>query len=509
MRQDAAQFATITGVVPCRGRARDGLTRRQSETLTENTYMPSVHSLPILATLGLDPEHDLQAVLQAATDHLWMHASPWQALTTCPDRRLLVSGHGCTVVDAHGREYLDALSGLWLVNVGHGRSAIAEAMAQQAKTLAYASASRATTLPAIQLATLLARLTPGDLSSVFFSGGGSEAVESALKIARQYHTLRGEPERYKVIARRGSYHGATYGAMSVSGAPRSVDPYYSPLLPGALTVSAPYCYRCDYRKTYPACEVYCADAIADLMVYENPRTVAAVIAEPISAACGVVVPPAEYFPRLRDICDRHGVLLIFDEIITGFGRTGTMFAAEHWGVVPDIMALAKGLSSGYAPIAATVCRTHIARQFDSAQGKALAHLLTFGGQAVACAAALANLDIIVQEQLVENAAQQGQYLLAQLQQVAARHPSVGDVRGLGLLCALELVKDRRTKEPFAAEGPEISRLLEILAELGMLTRADTNLYLAPPLCIQRHEVDRLVAMVEAGLSRFEQECSYL
>jgi len=251
------------------------------------------------------------------------------------------------------------------------------------------------------------------------------------------------------------------------------------------------------------------DAIEDLIVYENPRTVAAVIAEPISAACGVVVPPAEYFPRLRDICDRHGVLLIFDEIITGFGRTGKMFAAEHWGVVPDIMTLAKGLSSGYAPIAATVCRTHIARQFDSAQGKALAHLLTFGGQAVACAAALANLDIIVQEQLVENAAQQGQYLLAQLQQVATRHPTVGDVRGLGLLCALELVKDRRTKEPFAAEGPEITRLLEILADLGMLTRADTNLYLAPPLCIQRHEVDRLVAMVDAGLSRFEQECSYL
>lgn len=488
---------------------RDCLTRRQSETLTENTYMSSVHSLPILATLGLDPEHDLQAVLQAATDHLWMHASPWQALTTCADRRLLVSGHGCMVVDADGREYLDALSGLWLVNVGHGRSTIAEAMAQQAKTLAYASASRATTLPAIQLATLLARLTPGDLSSVFFSGGGSEAVESALKITRQYHTLRGEPERYKVIARRGSYHGATYGAMSVSGAPHSVDPYYSPLVPGGLTVSAPYCYRCDYRKTYPACEVYCVDAIEDLIVYENPCSVAAVIAEPISAACGVVVPPAEYFPRLRDICDRHGVLLIFDEIITGFGRTGTMFAAEHWGVVPDIMTLAKGLSSGYAPIAATICRTHIARQFDSAQGKALAHLLTFGGQAVACAAALANLDIIVQEQLVQNAAQQGQHLLAQLQQVAARHPTVGDVRGLGLLCALELVKDRRTKEPFVPEGPEISRLLEILADLGMLTRADTNLYLAPPLCIQRHEVDRLVTMVDAGLARFEQECSYL
>ena len=282
--------------------------------------MPNEHSLSILATLGLDPEHDLDAVLQAAADHVWLHASPWQALTTCGDRR-----PGVRTRLYRGRCaracYLDALSGLWLVNVGHGRRAIAEAMARQAQTLAYASASRATTLPTIQLATLLARLTPGDLSTVLFSSGGSEAVESALKITRQYHTLRGEPERYKVIARRGSYHGATYGAMSVSGAPQSVDPYYSPLVPGAFTVSAPYCYRCDYRKTYPTCEVYCVDAIEDLIVYENPRTVAAVIAEPISAACGVVVPPPEYFPRLRDICDRHGVLFIFDEIITGFGRT--------------------------------------------------------------------------------------------------------------------------------------------------------------------------------------------
>lgn len=466
-------------------------------------------SAALLTALELDPEHDLPAVLQAATEHLWLHASPWQALTRAPDRRLLVSGQGCTVVDAQGRAYLDALSGLWLVNVGHGRSAIAEAMARQAKTLAYASASRATTLPAIQLATLLARLTPGDLSTVLFSSGGSEAVESALKITRQYHALRGEPERYKVIARRGSYHGATYGAMSVSGAPQSVEPYFSPLVPGGLTVSAPYCYRCDYRKTYPSCEVYCADAVEDLIQYENPRTVAAVIAEPISAACGVVVPPAEYLPRLREICDRHGVLLIFDEVITGFGRTGRMFAAEHWDVVPDIMTLAKGLSSGYAPIAATVCRPHVVQPFNSETGKALAHLLTFGGQAVACAAALANIEILVQERLVENAAEQGRYLLTQLQHLASRHAVVGDVRGLGLLCALELVKDQRTKAPFDGGGPEIVRLLDLLAEQGMLTRADTNLYLAPPLCIQRHEVDRLVAMVDAGLTHFAQECSYL
>lgn len=464
---------------------------------------------PVLPTLGDDPAHDLPAVLQAATDHLWLHASPWQAITTCADRRVLVSGHGCTVVDATGREYLDALSGLWLVNVGHGRQEIADAMARQAHTLAYASASRAVTLPAVQLATLLAHLAPGDLSSVLFSSGGSEAVESALKITRQYHVLRGEPERYKVIARRGSYHGATYGAMSVSGTPSSVDPYYSPLLPGTLTVSAPYCYRCDYRKTYPACEVYCVDAIADLLVYENPRTVAAVIAEPISAACGVVVPPPDYLPRLREICDRHGVLLIFDEVITGFGRTGTMFAAEHWGVVPDIMTVAKGLSSGYAPIAATICRTAIAQQFQGGAGHALAHLLTFGGQAVACAAALANIAIIIEERLIDNAAQQGQYLLAQLQALATRHPVVGEVRGLGLLCALELVKDRRTREPFDGAGPEVAQLLDILADLGMLTRADTNLYLAPPLCIQRQDIDRLLAIVDEGLTRFELAQSYL
>ncbi|MGQ4808657.1 putative aminotransferase [Candidatus Entotheonellaceae bacterium PAL068K] len=451
----------------------------------------------------------LPTVLHAAAKHLWMHASEWQALTTRSDRRLLVSGHGCTVVDAQGREYLDALSGLWLVNVGHGREAIADAMARQAKTLAYASSSQAVTLPAVQLATLLAELTPGDLSTALFSSGGSEAVESALKIARQYHALRGQPERYKVIARRGSYHGATYGAMSVSGAPAYVDPYFSPMLPGALTVSAPYCYRCDYRKTYPACEVYCVEAIEDLITFEGPGTIAAVIAEPISAACGIVVPPPEYLPRLRQICDQHGILLILDEIITGFGRTGTLFAAEHWDIVPDIMTVAKGLSSGYAPVAATICRQAIAAQFSSQHHTPLAHLLTFGGQAVACAAALANVQILQQENLVDNAARQGQTLLTRLRQLALHHPVIGDVRGLGLLCAVELVANRNTKEPFAADDPAITGLLDILAELGVLTRAEPTLCLAPPLCIRQDEVTRLVDIVDTALSRFAREYGYL
>jgi adenosylmethionine-8-amino-7-oxononanoate aminotransferase len=221
------------------------------------------------------------------------------------------------------------------------------------------------------------------------------------------------------------------------------------------------------------------------------------------------VPPPEYLPRLRQICDRHGVLLILDEIITGFGRTGAMFAAQHWEVVPDVMTVAKGLSSGYAPIGAAICRQPIARQFSGTGGKPLAHLLTFGGQPVACAAALANLEILQQENLVANAATQGRYLLAQLEQIAARHPSVGDVRGLGLLCALELVANRDSKAPFTVDGPEMTRLLDILADLGVLTRADTNLYVAPPLCIQRQEIDHLVMLIDTGLSRFEQECLYL
>ncbi|GIX49036.1 MAG: aspartate aminotransferase family protein [Candidatus Tectimicrobiota bacterium] len=452
---------------------------------------------------------DPAALLETAAEHLWLHASEWQALTRRPDRRLLVAGRGCTVVDAQGREYLDALAGLWLVQIGHGREEVAEAMARQARTLAYASASRAVTLPAIALAARLAELAPGDLSTVLFCSGGSEAVESALKIARQYHVLRGEPQRYKVIARRGSYHGATYGAMSVSGDRRRVDPYFGPLVPGGLAVSAPYCYRCDYRKTYPSCDVYCVEAIEELIRFEGPGTVAAVIAEPVSAACGVVVPPPEYLPRLREICDRHGVLLIFDEVITGFGRTGALFAAEHWGVVPDLMTVAKGLSSGYAPIGAVLCRRPIAQAFRGDPGKALAHLLTFGGHAVACAAALANLEILERENLVANAACQGRHLLAQLRELAARHPAVGDVRGLGLLCALELVKDQTTKATFAPEGEEITFLLDTLATLGVLTRADTCVYLAPPLCIQRPELERLVAALDTALTRFEQAYGYL
>ena len=456
----------------------------------------------------VSPHSDAQTLLQAGNEHVWLHASSSHALVVPTEsKRIIVAGHGCILTDIDGKEYIDGLAGLSLVNVGHGRHAIGAAMAAQASTLAYASAADSTTIPAIQLATLLADLTPGDLSTVFFCSGGSEAVESAIKIARQYQYLVGFPKRVKIIGRRGSSHGATYAAMSVSGTSQRNEPYHSPWMHGALHVAPPYCYRCDYRQIYPTCDVYCVDTIAQMMMHEGPHTVAAVIVEPISTSGGVVIPPPEYLPRLRQICDQHGVLLIVDEVTTGFGRTGKMFASEHWGLVGDIMTLAKGLSSGYAPIAATICRPHVVAPFASATGQRLSHLLTFGGQAVACAAALANIQIIEDEQLVEQATTMGAYLLEQLQGLR-HHPTVGDIRGLGLLTAVELVKNRATKVPIAADSAEVATLHAALVERGLLTRVTHVIMLSPPLCITRTEVDRIVEIIDCSLTVMERHYGY-
>lgn len=464
-----------------------------------------VHSSNPVSAVTSSPE--ATALRQVGDEHVWLHASPWHALMQGSGKRILVEGKGCMVTDIDGNEYLDGLAGLWLVNVGHGRQEIAAAMAEQAGKLAYASSTQATTVPAIQLAARLAEITPGDLSTVFFCSGGSEAVESAIKIARQYHHFTGSPKRFKIIGRRGSYHGSTFGAMSVSGTRQLNEPYFSPFMQGTMHVAPPYCYRCDYRQVYPTCDVYCVDAIEQMIQFEGPQTVAAVIAEPVSASAGIVIPPPEYLPRLRAICDRHGVLLITDEVINGFGRTGKMFASEHWDVVGDIMTVAKGLSSGYAPIAAAICRPRVVQAFTGGDEKRLAHLLTFGGQAAACAAALANIDILLRENLVENAATMGAYLL-QLLQGLDHHPTVGEVRGIGLLAGVELVKDRDCKEKFAPDGEEVKTLNTLLADNGLLTRATHIIFLAPPLCISRAEVERIVEIIDNSLTTFERQFGY-
>jgi len=445
------------------------------------------------------------ALKKAGNEHILLHGSAYGALDTDHSKRILVEGKGVMVKDIDGNEFIDALAGLWLVNVGHGRQEIGDAMARQAGTLAYASSTQATTIPAIQLATRLAEVTPGDQTTAFFCSGGSEAVESAIKIARQYHYHNGQPKRQKVIGRRGSYHGGTYAAMSVSGTRPVSDPYHSPFMPGVLHASPPNCYRCDFRATFPGCDLLCADQIGQMIEYENPETVAAVIAEPISASNGIVVPPDGYWKRLREICDKHGVLLITDEVINGFGRTGKMFASNHWDLVGDILTMAKGLSSGYAPIGGVMCRPHVMQAFEG--DNKLSHLLTYGGHAVACAAALANLEILEGEGLVENSAKMGARLLKGLEALRS-HPTVGDVRGLGLIAGVEIVKDKGTKEKFAESGDELKALADGLQDRGLLTRAAAVISLSPPLCINEDEVDRIVEILDGAIGDMEKQFGY-
>jgi adenosylmethionine-8-amino-7-oxononanoate aminotransferase len=449
------------------------------------------------------------SIERQALEHVWIHSARWLDLAERDGLRVMVRGAGCRLFDAHGRSYLDGLAGLYVVNVGHGRAEIAEAMAQQARELAYVSAASYTNLAAVELADALSQLTPGNLDRFFFCSGGSEAIESALKIAKQVQAMRGFPKRYKVIARRGGYHGATFAAMSITSSRN--EKYFGPFMYGVSFVPSPNRYRNDFGLDGEAGDMACAEAIEQEILAQGPETVAAVIGEPVSVANSNHVPSPRYWQRVREICDAHGVLLILDEVINGFGRTGTMFATEQFGVVPDLMTTAKGLSSGYAPIAAVAVSAPLFDEFKK-QDVALAHLLTFGGQAVSCAAALKNIEILEREELPQQSAKHGKYLLGLLEGLRA-HPTVGDVRGLGLMCAVELVQNKETKEPFgwgpaAAGHPFSRRLAQLMEERGLLTRAFQSIQLCPPLVISKAEIDEMVAIVDDSLALAEREFGF-
>ena len=446
-----------------------------------------------------------EPIYQKALDHVWIHGGNWAELAEKQGLHVFERGEGIYLYDALGKEWIDGIAGLWVVNAGHGRREIGEAMAEQAGKVAYASAASYTTVPAVQLADTLAELTPGDLSRVFYCSGGSEAVETALKIAKQVQALRGFPKRYKVIARRGSYHGATYGAMSLTTGNRpQVERFFGPLMAGVYHVPSPNHYRNDFDLEGEAGDIMCAKWVEQEILFQGPETVAAVIGEPISSSNGVHIPSPKYWQLLREICDRHGVLLIMDEVINGFGRTGKWFATEHFGVVPDIMTMAKGLSSGYCPIAAAVVRPSVFEIFQNADNT-MNHLLTFGGQAVAAAAALKNIEIMQREGLVENAAAVGPYLLDGLKSLMANHPTVGDARGLGLLCAIEMVKDKETKEKWGMGSPFTKRLNDLVRERGFLARVWDVIHVAPPLVVTREQIDTIVAILDESIGIAEKE----
>jgi adenosylmethionine-8-amino-7-oxononanoate aminotransferase len=438
-----------------------------------------------------------------ALDHLWLHSNDleWNELID-GGLRVFVEGRGATLVDVHGREYIDGLAGLFVVAAGHGRTEIGEAMAEQASKIAYTAASNAANPAAIALADKISSLTPGDLNRVFLCSGGSEAVESAIKIAKQVQVMRGFGKRYKIIGRRGSYHGTTFGAASLTGS--ASEKYFGPFMAGVSKVPNPNHYRNDFGLEGEDGDVMCARYVEQEILAQGPEHVAAVIGEPISVANGTHIPSPKYWQMLREICDRYGVLLIMDEVITGWGRTGKWFAAEHSGVVPDIMTMAKGLSSGYAPVAAVAVRSAIFDEFRP-NGNALGHLITFGGHAVAAVAALKNIEILEREDLVARSAEMGTYLFELAQQLRS-HPTVGDVRGgVGLLCAIEFVKDKSTRESWGSSHPFIKRLALRTQEKGLVTRVWDVLHLAPPFVLTRGEAERAIEIVDLCLTEAEAE----
>jgi len=347
-------------------------------------------------------------------------------------------------------------------------------------------------VPLIRLARTLAEIMPGDLSVSFFVNSGSEANETALKMARQYHRERGEPQRWKVIARRNSYHATTLGATSATGIPWFRE-YFEPLLPGYFFAPPAACCNCELELEPQTCDLACLRAMERLAEWEGPGSVSAIIMDPIPGSnTGYPLPPEGYLRGVRDLCDRHGILLIFDEVQTGFGKTGKWFACEHWSVVPDIMTIGKGFTGGYIPLAATVTTPNVADVFRRGPGSELRSGSTYGGHTIACAATLANIGIIEKEGLVERAARLGEYLRDELNKLH-RHPIVGDIRGIGLLWAVELKPD-----PRLGVG---SWIREWCWDNGMILRNNGDiLVIAPALVIEKDEVDHMLALMDRAIS---------
>jgi adenosylmethionine-8-amino-7-oxononanoate aminotransferase len=407
-----------------------------------------------------------------------------------------VKGQGSVLTTATGRDYLDGLACLWNVNVGHGRKELAQAAARQMELLAFASSYVGhTNIPAAQLAEKLASLCYPTINHFFFASGGGESNDTAIKTARYYWITQGKTEKTKIISRDHAYHGVTMGAMSATGIP-AFWPMFGGKLPGFIHIPSPYPYRFVSDDLSVSPGVAAANLLERAILAEGAGTVAAFIAEPVQGAGGVMVPPDDYFPRIRAICDKYDVLLIADEIITGFGRTGKWFGLERYGVEPDIMAFAKGVTSGYLPLGGVGLSDRVYDVIDNAPpDKRWMHALTYSGHPAVCAVALANIDILEREELVRAAASQGKRLLDGLKQLAVLN-HVGDVRGLGLMCGVELVEDKATKKPFDPSRKMGDKLVKACYARGLVSRVRGDIYcLAPPFVVTNEQIDRMVSIL--------------
>ena len=443
-----------------------------------------------------------QAVVRQDLDHV-LH--PIVQHKVLENRQMVVTAaQGSTIYDADGTGYLDAMAGLWCVNIGYGRTELAEVAAEQLRQLAYFPHT-AMNVPAAALAEQINGLMGGGYHT-YFVNSGSEANEAGFKIARQYmkHEYPGQ-FRFKTISRYFAYHGTTMATLDAGGMGER-KAKFEPFSGDFVHVAHPYCYRCPFGLTYPSCELACVKNIETTILGEGPETVAEIIVEPIMSGVGVAVPPDEYLPEVEKLCRKYDILLHIDEVINGFGRTGKMFAHQHYNVSPDIIAIAKGISSAYLPIAATVVKNSVFESFygEAADNRQVAQVNTYGGHPVSAAVAVRNIEILKEERLTERSAETGAYLLDTLRTLT-RHKAVGDVRGKGLLVGIELVKDRATKEPV---GPEqITAIADFCRDNGVLIgrsgggrRYGNTITLSPPLVITRAECDRIVETLDRALA---------
>lgn len=421
----------------------------------------------------------------------------------------IVKGDGVYIQDDKGNKLLDGVAGLWCVNVGHNRPEMKEAIMNQLNELEYFQLFDGISHPrATEMAAKLVGMTKTEnMKRAFFTSGGSDSVETALKLARQYHVINGQAERKKYISLKNSYHGVHFGGASVNGI-NAFRRNYEPLLNGVIHVDAPWLYRNPWNCDDPdLLAQLCADQLEREIEHQMPDTIAAFIAEPVMGAGGVIVPPAKYWPLVREICDRHGILLIADEVVTGFGRSGNMFGSRGWGVAPDMMCLAKGISSGYIPLGAVMINERMEQAWDANAdfNGVIMTGFTYSGHPVACAAGLASLDIVEKENLPGNAKVQGDYLLDKLQGFADKYKSVGEVRGKGLMIAIDLVKDKKTRQPIEPTDGIANQLAAVARSQGVLVRpVGTKIILSPPLVFQQEHCDHLVAALDTAFTEVDK-----
>lgn len=421
-----------------------------------------------------------QEIVALNKEYTFFSWSAQGALNPIPVTR----AEGVYFYDADGKRYLDFASQLVNTNIGHQHPKVVKAIQDQAAMLTFASPSAATE-PRGLLGKKLAEITPGDLKKTFFTLGGAEANENAIKIARMY------TGRHKILARYRSYHGATHGAIALTGDYRRLP--VEPAIPGVVHFLDPYCYRCPFGWTRETCHLECIKHVEEVIQHEGPDQIAAIILEGVTGTNGLIIPPDDYWPRMREICDKYGILLISDEVMSGWGRTGEWFAVDNWNVTPDIITTAKGITSGYVPLGAVIVREKIAKYFDD---HVLYAGLTYNGHALACAAANATIAVYEEEKIFENVKKVGKHLGEQLEDLKKKHLSIGDVRYIGLFTAMELVKNRETKEPL-----DPTPLKNFLLQHGVYVFNFKNImFIVPPLTITKEQLDEGLQLVDEGLA---------